>query len=175
MDEEVDMSGWRVEYGLVALLALVAGGCSTTEKNAGDPKAVIETHFTVEPQKAIVHVRPFPEQTPIRVTSHMSDGSRVSRIGFNGWDFNGDGRFDLVEVRTRDGAAQAWVYDFDFDGKVDMTEGVNGGRRMFAPNSGRTRPNMPQTTGSGPAISAAGSLGEPQLGDGTDGSIIPLE
>jgi hypothetical protein len=42
--------------------------------------------------------------------------------GFRGWDFDGDNRFDLLEVLKPDGSVQMRAYDLDGDGVVDVTE-----------------------------------------------------
>ena len=48
------------------------------------------------------------------------NGDRKTQTGFRGWDMDGDGRFELLEVLDPDGTVQARVYDFDGDGRIDL-------------------------------------------------------
>ena len=108
-----------------AALAMVLGGCITTSD--GPAKAEGPTHYTLETGKVQDNPAPLPDMTPIMVHWHMPDGSVKTVEGFRGWDFDGDHRFEMVEVLDKDDGVQSWVYDFDADGVIDAVRGQQGG------------------------------------------------
>ncbi len=102
-----------------ALVALLAAGCAGTP-TAGDAELGGETHYTLKRGDRKVHPKPLPTETPILVDHFQGDGSKVTSAGFRGWDFNGDGRFEMVDVLNEDGSVQARLFDFDEDGRADL-------------------------------------------------------
>ena len=50
-----------------------------------------------------------------------------------GWDINNDQRVDLLEVLSKSGERNVVVYDFDFDGEVDLIKDLRqGGGKDFS-------------------------------------------
>ena len=139
--------GVKLDRGLsgIVLAMVFTSACATPSQKSDGPQ-VIETHSTIETLGTKEHDQPFPSQTEIRVTSWYSDGSRQTRTGLWGWDFNSDGRFDMVEVMGRDGNRAAVVYDFNFDGRVDMTESADGVRKLAGGQPMPLPPDLPKST-----------------------------
>ena len=100
----------------VALLGL-ASCASDGEEPADDGK--LETHYTLRTGRVVPHAPPFPTQTDIIVDWHYASGESLSALGFRGWDFTGNGRYQMVEVLDGSGQPTAYVFDFDGDGRED--------------------------------------------------------
>jgi hypothetical protein len=77
------------------------------------------THYTLRLEKEQKHSLPLPAYTPIMIDWHYKSGAVISKLGFRGWDFNGDSRFDMIQAVEESGLGEA-VYDFDFDGRIDL-------------------------------------------------------
>lgn len=102
--------------------------CATTPPPSQvDP--LTRTHCTLQIGEKIPNPTPLPEETKILVNWHLLNGSKVTSVGFRGWDFNRDGRYEMVDVLNEDGTLQARVYDFDGDGVIDDTTPVTGESR----------------------------------------------
>lgn len=105
--------------GLVLVFGLVFSGC-VTPSAVVDVKARSRTHYVLRLGEKTRHAPPLPAATPIFVDWYYSDGSQESVIGFIGYDFTNDARFEMVEVLGEDGAVLSRVFDFDEDGRVDQ-------------------------------------------------------
>jgi len=108
-------------WSTVAIIGLV--GCSTSEK----PKLVESndlkpTHYTLRLGEVTENKNPLPRYTPILIDWHYKNGAVKSKLGYKGWDFNRDGRFDMVQILKEDSTVDYTVFDFDFNGTIDMTE-----------------------------------------------------
>ena len=66
--------------------------------------------------------RPLPDETDILIEWHYSDGSTTRTVGFRGWDFDRDGRFEMVEVLDPSAHVTRRVLDFDGDGRIDVIQ-----------------------------------------------------
>ncbi|MEZ4741179.1 MAG: hypothetical protein R3B45_01830 [Bdellovibrionota bacterium] len=84
-------------------------------------KANEPTHYTLRLGKTIANTKPLPNYTPIWVDWHYQNGAVKSKLGYKSWDFNSDGRIDMLEVLSDDGRSVFEVYDFNFDGTIDLT------------------------------------------------------
>lgn len=109
--------GFGNAVALAAVVYLSASGCATTEEAA--PKAPEKTHYTLSTGQTTVHPGLLPRETPVFVEWHYSNGDKKSQQGFTGWDFDGDGRFEMVEVLNDEASVQATIFDFDGDGQID--------------------------------------------------------
>lgn len=106
--------------GILAVVVVFAvSACTTLDPKDQDGK-IIKTHYTLRAGDRKLNPPPLPAKTPISVDWHYSDGSSSTISGFRGYDFDGDGRFEMVEVLKKDGTIQSYVYDFDHDGRVDQ-------------------------------------------------------
>lgn len=107
---------------MVVCLVALTSACASTQGESDELGG--ETHYTLKRGEPTVHPKPLPVETPIIVKRFKSDGTSVASEGFRGWDFNDDGRFEMVDVLNADGSVQARLYDFDEDGLTDMMRQV---------------------------------------------------
>jgi len=103
----------------ILVLIFASGACASGGGDA-DEDGLKDTHYTLKMGRQKRHPEPLPSETAILVERHDSKGGSRTNEGFRGWDFDGDGRFEMVEVLGEDGKVQAVVYDFDGDGTVDL-------------------------------------------------------
>ena len=61
-----------------------------------------------------------PIFTPFWVDKAIDGRVISSRLAFRGWDFDHNGSFDMVEVMDKAGHVVRVLYDFDFNGIVDL-------------------------------------------------------
>lgn len=80
--------------------------------------------------------KPLPDMTKLMVNWTYSDGEKKEQEGFRGWDFDHDGRFEMLEVLDTQGKPYMWAYDFDGDGVVDAVDKEKDSR-----SEGDDRPN----------------------------------
>jgi hypothetical protein len=107
-----------LKTSILFMVLLSALGCSTTETSQNEP--LKRTHYLLTTGDTEVNSGLLPNETPVFVEWHYSNGDRKKHKGFSGWDFDGDGRFEMVDVINEDSAVQATVFDFDSDGKIDQ-------------------------------------------------------
>jgi hypothetical protein len=86
--------------------------------------AIERTHFSLIKGDAVTASNELPVYYPIWVVWYRGEVEVSRELGYRGWDFNSDGRIDLVEMLTKgeSPAVTARVYDFNFDGTVDLHE-----------------------------------------------------
>lgn len=96
------------------LLMSISLACSST----GDGEDKL-TQYTLRLSPTIENPKPLPNQTNIYVDWRYESGQQKSVLGFRGWDFDKDSRFEMVEVLDADGKTQAVLSDFDGDGVLD--------------------------------------------------------
>lgn len=93
--------------------------CATTQEQG--PEKPVKTHYTLSTEETVIHPSPLPRETPVDVEWFYSNGDSKKQRGYTGWDFDGDGRFEMVEVHAENTSVQATVFDFDGDGEIDKT------------------------------------------------------
>jgi len=109
-----------VGLAVVTSVVWLAAGCaSDRQQGASEP---VRTYYTLRAGAFMPHQAPLPNATDILVTWHDSKGASREVLGFRGWDFEGDGRFEMIEVLGQNGTPTAYVYDFNGDGRVDVTK-----------------------------------------------------
>lgn len=106
-------------YTYFVAMVVVGVGCAHNRDVKQAEGQERPTHYTLRLGEAAVHNEPLPSYTPIMIDWHYSSGRVQSVLGFKAWDFNGDGRFDMVQSASSDSPGQA-VFDFDFDGTIDF-------------------------------------------------------
>ena len=79
-------------------------------------------YYTLRAEPAVPGGGHLPSRTDIFVDWHYDDDRIRSYLGFRGWDFSGEGRFDMVEVLGEDGGHKAYLYDFDRVGRPRLEE-----------------------------------------------------
>ncbi len=123
----------------VATLLLTA--CTTAEKSSENaaknateldaetleqkPKSLAPSFYTLKEGAKIKNIAPLPNKTEIIVNWTYSDGGKKTQEGFRGWDFDHDGRFDMLEVLDQKGKPSVWAYDFDGDGLIDTVQKID--------------------------------------------------
>jgi len=108
-----------LKNSIFLLISLAVIGCSTTDKTPeGPPK---RTHYLLSTGDTEIHPGLLPRETPVFVEWHYSNGEREKQKGYIGWDFNGDGRFEMVEVLAENGGVETRIFDFNGDGKINQT------------------------------------------------------
>jgi hypothetical protein len=55
---------------------------------------------------------------------HYEDGYEDVVPGFMGWDFDRDGRFEMLDILDVSGAVIQRVFDFDDDGQIDQSQSM---------------------------------------------------
>jgi hypothetical protein len=107
------------------LVAAFFQGCATKlpADSADDDKKVVGPAFYVlrEGEKTEYQM-PLPTKLQILIDWTYTDGSKLSKERFRGWDMDHDGRFDMLEVLDDEGMPVSWAYDFNGDSVIDAVE-----------------------------------------------------
>jgi hypothetical protein len=107
-----------LKNSIFLLFSLPVLSCSTTETAQNSP--VTKTHYLLTTGNTEIHQGLLPNETPVFVEWHYSNGDRKKHKGFTGWDFDGDGRFEMVDVLAENSGVETTIFDFDGDGKIDQ-------------------------------------------------------
>lgn len=105
---------------ILTLCVTALAACATTPDAGVGPSK--KTHYTLRTGEPLPHAEPQSTATPVFIDWYYDNGTMVSSEGFKGWDFDGDGRFDMLQVFAEDGKIQALAFDFDGDGRIDATQ-----------------------------------------------------
>ena len=112
------------------IFALLAGailaGCFTTA--AKQPESGVATAkqapkviaYDVKQGPWVAHNQPLPAEQNVFIDWYYSDGSVVRQRAYRGWDFNADGRFDMLEALDAERKTSARLFDFTGNGKIDL-------------------------------------------------------
>ena len=95
-------------------LSILALACSTQEKEGVDPIKFIEVGDW-QTQRG-----PWPNRSPVWLKSVSTDNKILREKAFDAFDFNNDGRPDMVEKFSDSGEYLGTAYDFNLDGKIDV-------------------------------------------------------
>lgn len=121
-----------VTAALVAFAGVLATGCVTVaEIMADEPaaeaaKVVTMTHYKLRSGMTAPNPNPYPSFTPVFIQFYYSNGAMVEKLAFKKWDFDRDGRPEMVEVMSDEGKVYSTMMDFNGDGNVDVTKTWNG-------------------------------------------------
>ncbi len=111
----------RCVFGLI--ISILGAGCVSTEKTVEAPKEVPQvTHFVLDPAPTIHAQAPLPDVTPFYVKVYSEQQLLERRLAYKAWDFNKDGKPDMLEYFDDHGEVIRRAYDFNGDGKVDREE-----------------------------------------------------
>jgi hypothetical protein len=106
---------------IISTMAVALFSCVTQQQEAADePISPTSIGFEVSESPLESHADPLPDKQDIYTTWHYSDATSKRVLSYRGWDFNKDGRIDMLEVLALDGTPEAMAFDFDGDGKIDM-------------------------------------------------------
>jgi hypothetical protein len=92
--------------------------------DGGKAKPAPPSFYTLKQGTKLQNAAPLPDRTEIMVNWTFSDGSQKTQEGFRGWDFDHDGRFEMLEVLDQNGKPAMWAYDFNADGVIDLVKKV---------------------------------------------------
>lgn len=129
------------------VLALGATACKSDDKedtldpvgvtSSQDIEIIEKVHgprisFVLKMNQHLVAPPILPQKTVIDVIWTFEDGYVQSFPGFLGWDFDRDGRFEMVEVFGPKNTIKNKVFDFDGDGKIDQVvdDGKNSSKKL---------------------------------------------
>jgi len=111
-------------FAICSLLSatLLHTACASNEKAnpAATQEAVVTGYFAVNDGHVVRYPDPLPNKIQYQVDWHDSGLSVPANKRYVGWDFNKDGRPDMLEVKNGDGSGQIYYFDFDNDGHVDV-------------------------------------------------------
>lgn len=107
---------------LLLVYACASRNTSQIDQEAVNSKVVTPSFYTLKEGRQTKRAMPLPNNSDIEINWTYSDKSKKTNDGFRGWDFDHDGRFDMLEVLDGQGAVVSWAYDFDGDGIIDKTE-----------------------------------------------------
>lgn len=144
------IKGWpliRIFLIAVVIKAFVMGCTPTSgpiEPVDSNPLPVHELGFELEEGGIENYAEPLPNKQNIHVTWHYSDGTSKRVLAYRGWDFNKDGRIDMLEVLALDGTPEAIAFDFDGDGVIDMLKKRE--KNEFDISHAVNMPSAPETT-----------------------------
>jgi hypothetical protein len=118
-------SSMTMQVAASMLLIAVFGGCASLPgKTTAAGEGVVPTEKRLVRGDTLKNFSPLPSVTSIAVLQSFSDGHQERHPGFVEYDFNRDGRPDMLEILSPEGQPAAYAYDFDFDGKIDGIERV---------------------------------------------------
>ena len=117
------MSGLPTLFFGGILLSILTYSCVTPPEPPKE-EPVERTHFSLLKGDVEKYSSELPSYYPIWVVWYRGEVEVSRELGFRGWDFNDDGRIDLVEVMSKSEPAEvtARAYDFHFDGAIDVSE-----------------------------------------------------
>jgi hypothetical protein len=103
-------------------LILVCSGCATVK--APDEKEPVTPTYTLSSSKPVRHQKPLPIESTILVHWKLGEIEKTVK-GFRAWDFNHDGKFDMLETLSEEGQITGRAFDFDGDGRIDIKQAAN--------------------------------------------------
>jgi hypothetical protein len=107
---------------IVAILgAVLAASCVEKKQDGIAEVPVTKVSFDLERGESVRHAEPLPSKTTLQVVWTMSDGTKQKGDLFRAWDFDRDGRFDMLEQLNKQGDVVSWGMDFDGDGTIDRS------------------------------------------------------
>ncbi len=114
------------------ILLILTGSCATPKAMpAEEVSTPHRSHYEIRWDSDFkTNPEPLPAQRSGTLLWRLSDNSAEPGRNFRGWDINMDGRLDMLEVLDDKGDPEAFVYDFNFDGTVDLVK-----QRSSSPNA----------------------------------------
>lgn len=116
-EKHASLSPWHY---LIYLMIAAQAGCMHWIKGKDEDEQLPYEVFKVS--DPIHFSMPLPDLTKVFREKYQGDKLLSQNLAYRVWDFNKDGRYDLVEVLDDKGQPKLRAYDFDFDGTVDEVE-----------------------------------------------------
>ena len=112
------------------ILSILVVGCATTQKepDTSDSKETAVNEGELNSVYVVVQGKweqgypPMANKLPFYYQEWQEGEVKSVSEGYVGWDFNGDGRIDMVQSLNSQGKAIETAFDFDLDGRVDYIE-----------------------------------------------------
>ena len=111
-------------------LSYLLSGCASELNQPNQTSLISKNPQEITPSKEqgdINYNYPRPLPKLIFIKEEEEDPRLGDQALHRGWDINGDQRVDLLEVLSRSGERNVVVYDFDFDGEVDLIKDLRQG------------------------------------------------
>ena len=83
-------------------------------------KEPVRTHYDIYLGDSKVHGDPLPDETPVHITVHFSNGKKKEFLAAKSWDFDHDGQADMIQILDESSKEIAYIFDFDDDGRPDF-------------------------------------------------------
>lgn len=121
----------EVSFILIPLiLSILVVGCATTQKkpDTSDSTEAAVNGVGYKPVYVMVQGKweqsypPMANKLPFYYQEWQEGEVKSVSEGYVGWDFNNDGRIDMVQSLNSQGKAIETAFDFDLDGSVDYVE-----------------------------------------------------
>lgn len=115
-------------------------GCTSAEKPNSNIKIDEPQKVSFEVKKGpfVEFEDPLPAYQPIFVEWQYQDKTSKSVLSYKGWDFDNDRQIDMLEILEMDGSRQAMAFDFNGDGRIDLIR-----RKTADTTDLKTAQNMP--------------------------------
>jgi hypothetical protein len=81
-----------------------------------------KTTYTLKQGDTVQLNAPLPARTGIELRMDQDGERQAAQESFRGWDFDRDGRYDMLEVLDLKGETVSSAYDFNGDGVIDLVQ-----------------------------------------------------
>ena len=100
----------------VSIFILFVAGCATES---------VPLHYEVSSLASSQSHSVLPKGSKIYLIESIDGELMRSETPFVGWDFDSDGRFDMLEIYDRENDRKSHAFDFDGDGQIDLVKKVS--------------------------------------------------
>ena len=119
-EKHVSLLPWHY---LIYIMIAAQVGCTHWFRGEDEEEQIPYEVFKVS--DTVRFSKPLPDLTKVYREKYQGEKLISQNLAYRVWDFNKDGRYDLVEVIDPKGIIKLRAYDLDFDGVVDEVEHFN--------------------------------------------------
>ncbi len=126
---------------LITLAMLALAGCVADGEKKVQPKLIEEPElpsYSYKMGAPRLEKDPLPNLQPVYITNNLPSETAEPQLGYRGWDFDKNGRIDMLEIIDLNGNQVSSVFDFNGDGKLDL---MRRGGELFYDQSEFTQLN----------------------------------
>ena len=116
-EKHVSLLPWQY---LICIMIVAQAGC--LHWFDGDEQDDETAYEIIKVGDPVSFSMPLPDLTKVYREKYKGEKLLSQSLAYRVWDFNKDGRYDLVEVINEKGDVKLRAFDLDFDGKVDEVE-----------------------------------------------------
>ena len=124
----------RVRICVILPLLLIASAACQSDQEVIDDFDPLDIH-TAGRARSMTYVSgdwqptdwPRPNYRPVYVIVKEKDIEKGRELAYHTWDFNHDGKADMVEALDSKGGVFMRLYDFNFDGQIDTDQRIVDG------------------------------------------------